>query len=121
MKKQDPKELGIPNINFSIYTGNDPKRNKKFKKQRIERGFDDSELWSLRDVYAKFMLPRLIEFRKKVVNIIEVEETYLEDLDYVIDTFKIIIENDSILDLKTEKRITKGLYLFSDMYLTLWT
>ena len=39
----------------------------KYKRQRIERGFDDTELWSLDRTIAKYVLPRLIEF-KKVAN-----------------------------------------------------
>lgn len=39
----------------------------KYKRQRIERGFDDTELWSLDRTIAKYVLPRLIEF-KNVTN-----------------------------------------------------
>lgn len=39
----------------------------KYKRQRIERGFDDTELWGLDRTIAKYVLPRLIEF-KKVTN-----------------------------------------------------
>jgi len=54
----DVKYLGIPNICFSL-TDKDDKREIDFIKQRIERGFDDSETWSLRDSMALFILPRL--------------------------------------------------------------
>ena len=32
--------------------------------QRLERGFDDSELWSLDATLCKFLLPRLKRFKK---------------------------------------------------------
>ena len=58
---RDPKNLGIPNINFSIYTDND-KREEKFLKQRLEIGFDESETWSLYTTISNFILPRLKKF-----------------------------------------------------------
>ena len=59
--------LGIPNVNFSIldsYTDSekDIKRLAEFKKQRIERGFDDTECWELYNTIASFVLPRLKRF-----------------------------------------------------------
>ena len=40
-------------------------RQEKYRKQREERGFDDTELWNLNTTIARFMLPRFIEFRKQ--------------------------------------------------------
>ena len=57
----DLKELGIPNVCFSLadeITENDELK-EKYKQQRIERGFDDSELWNLDYTIASFVLPRL--------------------------------------------------------------
>lgn len=61
-------------INPKTYYGcaleiNDPKRLEEFQEQRKERGFDDSETWSLDITIVKFMLPRLkrlIEIEKKI-------------------------------------------------------
>lgn len=39
-------------------------RNWKFLYQRLTRGWDDSETWSLDYSVAKFMLPRLIRFKE---------------------------------------------------------
>jgi hypothetical protein len=39
-------------------------RDLKFLKQRVVRGWDDSETWSLDFTVAKFMLPRLIRFKE---------------------------------------------------------
>lgn len=56
--------FGRKNVNFSVPV-EDAKRKEKFRKQRLRRGFDDSELWNLDLTFAKFMLPRLKEYRKK--------------------------------------------------------
>ena len=60
---KDIKYLGVPNVCFSL-TNKDDDREEKFSKQRIERGFDDSETWSLRDTIANFILPRLKAFNE---------------------------------------------------------
>ena len=71
--------IGIPNCNNScldsLGTSYDSLHSQvhnieklaDYKKQRIERGFDDTELWCLDRTIAKYALPRLVEF-KKVVN-----------------------------------------------------
>jgi len=59
--------LGIPNVNFSHldgYTQNDIEKLAKYRQQRVERGFDSTELWDLYCTFALFILPRLVEFRK---------------------------------------------------------
>lgn len=52
----------IPNVCFSLIKQDD-KRWDKYEQQRIERGFDDSETWSLRDTIAKFIIPRLERYQ----------------------------------------------------------
>lgn len=56
---KDP--YGIKNVNFSRIDIDDD-RWEKYKKQRLENGFDDSELWCLDSTIAKFILPRLKRF-----------------------------------------------------------
>ena len=57
----------MENINFSLarQLKNDDERLETFKRQRIERGFDDTELWNLDTTLLKFLLPRLKEFKKQ--------------------------------------------------------
>lgn len=55
---------GIKNVNFSTINVEDTNWN-LFEKQRLERGFDDSELWSLDKTISGFILPRLKSFREK--------------------------------------------------------
>jgi len=84
--KKDPKYLGIPNICFSLTDKNDV-REKKFKKQRLKRGFDDSETWSLRDTIAKFIIPRLKRFKKKYIENIEYDKEFIKKIDKSIIAF----------------------------------
>lgn len=64
-KEFDP--IGMENINFSLarQLKDDDERLETFKRQRIERGFDDTELWNLDTTLLKFLLPRLKEFKKQ--------------------------------------------------------
>lgn len=59
--KIDPYK--IKNVNFSLIDEDDD-RFEDFKKQRLERGFDSSELWSLDCTIAEFIAPRLKVFRE---------------------------------------------------------
>lgn len=53
----------IPNVNFSLIDPDD-ERWEKYKQQRLSRGFDNSELWSLDCTIAEFIAPRIREFAK---------------------------------------------------------
>lgn len=54
----DIKDLGIPNLCFSSSSSD------KHKKQRISRGFDDSEILDLKSVLCKWLSPRVAELHK---------------------------------------------------------
>lgn len=73
----------------------------KYKNQRIERGFDDTELWNLDKTIAKYILPRLVEFRK-VVNGYPPEfdkfEDWLDIIDQMIYAFDYIVNYDKYDD-----------------------
>ena len=56
--------LGMKNINFSIVEGCSRARKAKYKKQRLQRGFDDTETWNLDSTILHFILPRLKRFRE---------------------------------------------------------
>jgi hypothetical protein len=116
----DPKSLGIPNINFSIYTDND-KREEKFLKQRLERGFDESETWSLYTTIAKFIVPRLKEFKE--VNIAYppelTPESWNDILDKMIRSFEIAADSDFMKEEEAEE-FREGFTLFSEYFFALW-
>lgn len=61
-KAFDP--YGMKNINFSLDLS---EKEEKFKEQRLERGFDDTELWNLDMTILKFILPRLKAFKEATI------------------------------------------------------
>ena len=87
-RKFDP--VGLKNLNFSVLNSydcankEDIKRLNELKNQRLERGFDDTELWNLDTTIAGFILPRLIEFRKKTDGYPEEFDSF-EEWDCVIE------------------------------------
>ena len=128
MQKADPKEIGIPNINFSIDLDNKKdKRNEEYKNQRLERGFDNSELWNLDITIAKFVIPRLKAFKKIITDnnepfIIGGDYTFYEVLDKIINAFEIIVDDNrpDHLHNHDNEKVTEGLLLFVKYYSHLW-
>ena len=125
---KDP--YGIPNVNFTLIDRDD-ERWKKYQQQRLERGFDDSELWSLGNTITSFILPRLKRFKeinysypsnlsgKEWNNILEKMITafeYLENEDLGLDDTKSGIDRWAA----REKVINEGLELFIKHYNSLW-
>jgi len=56
----------VKNVNtfsYSRHLSKKDKRRIKYRIQRKERGFDDTELWNLDDTILRFTLPRLKVFR----------------------------------------------------------
>lgn len=131
LQEKDPMKLGIPNINFSMkideeHYGDD--RIETFKKQRLERGFDDSELWSLCNTIASFIIPRLEAF----VEHYETNTAYSSAFDSMEDQKicynKILIalelvdrdEGLFIFTSEEQEQLEEGLSLLSDHFLNLW-
>lgn len=126
----DLDPYNIPNINFSLIKRDDSRWD-EYKKQRLEKGFDNSETWSLDRTIAKFIEPRLKVFK-------EVHTCYPSDLtaekwneilDKMIKAFEYINDEDLGIDdnesgiKKYEKReqiIKEGLDLFREYFFSLW-
>ena len=120
---KDIKHLGIPNICFSLTDSYDD-REKDFKKQRIERGFDDSETWSLTDTISNFIIPRLKRF-KEIAGGVPCEMTSDEwnlILDKMVRSFELTARNegDRIWSKEEEKELDEGLDLFREWFFALW-
>lgn len=116
----DIKYLGIPNICFSL-TSKDDKREEKFVQQRIERGFDDSETWSLRDTIGNFVLPRLRVFRQKIgENIIDTDDFYVK-VDRMIRALELLVRDQGRFELSEDemKEYDEGMKSFSENFLRL--
>jgi hypothetical protein len=118
--KIDVKYLDIPNICFSLTKETDS-RESRFKKQRIKRGFDDSETWSLTDSIINFSLPRLKRYRKIIDKSISNKE-YKKQVDRVIVSFKLLSRNNGsrLFTEKEKKKVLKGLKEFNSIFLDLW-
>lgn len=118
----DPRKLGIPNIQFSL-AEDDSEFSEKYKKQRMERGFDDTETWNLNTTFANFMLPRLKAFREIGVPfghpaILENEEEWGEIIDKIIHALELYLDEDN--ELEDEKEIQEGIDLFAKYFFNLW-
>lgn len=119
--KTDIKYLGIDNICFSLTEKND-KREKIFTKQRLTRGFDDSETWSLRDTIAKFIVPRLKVFRE-VTNGYPgdlTEKKWATILTKIEKAFELVILDKMVWTDKENKIYQEGMQLFSEYFMHLW-
>lgn len=122
-KKIDPKHIGVPNIQFSLTEKNDD-REKKFSKQRIKRGFDDSETWSLTDTIANFIAPRLRRFMQVSPATPEgMEPTeWRNAMASMLNAFELISRDDGAWMFSEEENIAveKGLDLFNEHFFNLW-
>lgn len=133
----DPKYLGVPNVCFSLSDEDDP-REPKYKKQRLERGFDDSEaIWSLDCTIAKFVLPRLkafYEYEKNdaikesnpvpVKDISVDEKEWISNLEKMIFAFQFVVNQDHINGSPSEEdkeKYAEGMKLFAENFHRLWT
>lgn len=133
MKKSkiDPKYIGVPNIQFSLTKENDD-REKKFSKQRIERGFDESEIWSLRDTIANFIIPRLTLYRDYLFElgsthfhedgVGDENKKEVENLTKILRAFELTARNDGQFILTDDEynEFREGIDLFPEMFLSMW-
>lgn len=100
-------------------------RLEKYKQQRKERGFDDTELWSLDSTIIDFVAPRLerlLEIRQNVFDLSEPhsQET-LKELQFVSQVFNDIVnEKIDYYSLKDNKIVEKALKLFAKNFMTMW-
>ena len=128
--------MGAPNgcnLNFSLKEV-ELSTKLKYLRERLERGFDDTEIWNLCDTVAMFILPRLKRFKE--VNKGYPAELTPEGWDEVIEKMIYAFEHSEYEDLdydgknwfelpETEKneilcKITEGLNLFARHFFDLW-
>ncbi len=119
---KDPKELGIPNICFSISNDVDNPRAEEYKKQRVERGFDDSETWSLDCTIAKFIIPRLERYIELSDKIILRSEEQKRNIRSILTAMELTIRNDGLRDFtkEEEEQVQEGLQSLADNWFSLW-
>lgn len=119
---RDP--YGIPNVCFSLVDEEDS-RWEEYEKQRLQRGFDDSETWNLDGTITKFIYPRLIAFIEDTKKL-ECHpgsipfDTWIGILEDMSKGFELMSQDNE----KTEdedKIIEKALDLFREHFHQLWT
>ena len=122
--------LGRENVNFSLVKPEEnDERAKKYKEQRMTRGFDDSETWNLDITISKFLVPRLKAFNecnngfpsrltKKKWN--KILEEMIEGFELYIKKDDWVFEQD--LNERNEKyaKVNKALKHFSKYFYDLW-
>lgn len=116
---RDP--YGIPNVCFSMIS-NDDDRWEKYTKERLERGFDSSELWNLDGTIAKFIYPRLKAFVECSNGIRPSDMSYEEwkaILNKMVKGFE-LISSDRIKTDDEEELESEALKLFSEYFFNLW-
>lgn len=123
-KPIDIKYIGVPNICFSLTEENDD-REKLYSQQRIERGFDNSELWSLEHTIARFIIPRLKAFKENSVGYpgcFKNEKEWEKVLNKMIRAFELVVRDEGSLYFndKEEKEYNQGMNAFKNYFLCLW-
>lgn len=117
----DIKYLNIPNICFSL-TEKDDEREEQFRKQRMERGFDDSETWSLDYTVASFIIPRLERYQELANERLARDKQLIREVDMLLEAMKLIVKDQGshLWNEKEKEIVTLGLALFPKVFTTLW-
>ena len=125
-KSSTTTEINNFSIAEEVYP-DEPEKLEKYKKQREERGFDDTETWHLDKTLALFLIPRLERFIQ-VNNGYpggETEESFNEKLNFILKSFKEYYngENDEVsLELEKERLINanKAVAILGEIWFDLW-
>lgn len=125
MTNIDPR--GIKNVNFSLGKEDD-RREPEWKAQRLTRGFDDTEMWSLDCTIAAFIAPRLKVFKEQAarigdhpVNITSQEWQCI--LEQMIEGFEIYPDHFNWTEEDSDanwRKVDKALSLFHTWFFNLW-
>lgn len=116
----DPKSTGVPNICFSL-TDLDDEREEKFRDQRINRGFDDSETWSLDYTIAEFIIPRLERYNELSNKVLERDDQFIEKIDKFLTAMKLSVKDiDDELSEQERCQQAEGLEVFPEIFRRLW-
>ena len=119
---RDP--YGIPNVCFSLIDETDGRWG-EYTKQRLERGFDDSETWSLDGTISKFIYPRLKVFLEDTKSLschpdgIDFDE-WVSILEKMIKGFE-LLTLDRVKTDDENRIIEDTLDLFRKYFHSLWT
>ena len=116
--------------NFSIAEEvykDEPEKLERYKKQRDERGFDDTETWHLDKTVALFLLPRL----KRYIQVNNgfpggmTEESFNEKLNFIVKAFEEYYHDENVevsLELEKERlsNAKKAVAILGEIWFDLW-
>lgn len=107
---------------FGLKVADKDERAILFAKQRDERGWDDSETWSLFVNIAEFVVPRLHRFKELNFGFPSniTSEEWDNKLDAMIRAFELIALDEVCYTKEQDKEIEQGLDLFREWYFDLW-
>lgn len=103
----------------------DDSRQKRWEEQRAERGFDDTELWSLNHTLAQMIMPRLQAFKEKNFCYpckLDNYEQWVEILEKMVFSFQMELDRDDLAytDKWDDAKYKEGLQLFAEYFGDLW-
>lgn len=118
----------MKNVNFSIAEKSDEDWN-LLKQQRMDRGFDDTELINLDTTIAKFIIPRLDAFIESVKRrgcypaILKSPEEWIDILEKIRNSLNMYMdeEDSSETDAMNIEKIQEGCELLGKYFTYLWT
>jgi hypothetical protein len=131
-KVKTAKQMGLSSkwsVKAPLYIDKTDKRFDEHTKQLAEVGFSDTETWSLRNVIAEFVIPRLKRFKAITNGYPAVdgmnEKEWNITLDKMIFAFEWTnkFEDEEVSKEKMAKDYAKyqeGMALFSKWFLDLW-
>jgi hypothetical protein len=96
-------------------------RAKRFVKQRAERGWDDSETWSLFTTFCCWIVPRLKRYKELSGGYPPSmsEDEWCALLDKMIEGFEICARDDDPMSYENVK-VREALQVFHDYFFQLW-
>jgi hypothetical protein len=109
------------NTCFSLISKDD-NRSLEYEQQRLERGFDDSETWSLRDTIGNFIIPRLTRYKEIVKKHCNTDDVFIKDIDKSLRAFELLTRDNGSFNLTVDERkeYEKGMKAFHKIFLKLW-
>jgi len=115
---QDVKFAGVPNVCFSL-TNKDYDKEPEYTQQRLNKGFDDSETWSLDTTIASFIIPRL----ERYLVLAPIKNADVKnDIELFLTAMKLTNTSSSAWTItdKQSEDIEKGLDAFPRIFKSLW-
>ena len=122
------KPEALKNICFSVADEvyeKEPVTKDKYRQQRFENGFDDTETWHLDSTMALFIIPRLKRFIEinNGIPVGETEQSYNEKLKFIIQAFENYYAEDKYfnsVDIEERKKLTDDVKLAVEYLSKLW-